>query len=298
MMKTKQPAIDLTRDLWKMNFYTEPKRRLGLWGTLVASNLVWLSAFCVLVTLLVGTTRFGSFMTEVYLTEQAKWNEWKKTKENAIAEREMEIARMVAFQTSSPGDVLDLAKRINRVLESGYGSQRHFLERAIPEAIRIQVQHGIPASAVLSMAIYESGYGRSDLSRSHHNYFGMKAFNNWTGPRAVDMPTKDSGVMTRADFRAYPTLEAGFQGFVEFLKTNPRYARAFNERQGLPFVQRVLAAGYCPDADYLARIRTIMNRHRLHELDYILESGPESPFQIALREGEGAVRPTGPKDSS
>lgn len=297
-MKTKQPAIDLTRDLWKMNFYQEPKRRLGLWGTLVASNLVWFASFCVLLTVLVSTTQFGNFMTELYLAEQAKWNEWRTAKENAIAEREMEIARMVAFQTSSPSDVLDLAKRINRVLESGYGSQRLFLERAIPEAIRIQVQHGIPASAVLSMAIYESGYGRSDLSKNYHNYFGMKAFSNWNGPRAISMPTKDSGVLTRADFRAYPSLEAGFQGFVDFLKSNPRYARAFNERQGLPFVQKVLAAGYCPDDDYLTRIRTIMNRHHLTELDNILQSGPETPFQIALREGENAARRAVAKDPS
>ncbi|MFQ3671618.1 MAG: hypothetical protein SNJ84_09190, partial [Verrucomicrobiia bacterium] len=62
--------------------------------------------------------------------------------------------------------------------------------------------------------------------------------------------------------------------------------------------QRVLAAGYCPDDDYLARIRTIMNRHRLHELDNILESGPETPFQIALREGQNAVIRTASKDPS
>lgn len=297
-MKTKKPAIDLTGDLWKINFYREPKPRLGLWGTLVASNLAWLGLFCVLVAVLASTTRFGAFMAELYFAEQAKWNEWRAAKENAIAEREMEIARLVAFQTSSPGDVLDLAKRINRVLESGYGSQRHFLERAIPEAIRIQVQHGIPASAVISMAIYESGYGRSELARNHHNYFGMKAFSNWSGPRAVSMPTRDSGVLTRADFRAYPSLEAGFQGFVEFLKSNPRYARAFQEQQGLPFVQRVLAAGYCPDDDYLARIRTIMNRHRLHELDDILQAAPQTPFQIALREALTAPRRVALKDPS
>jgi flagellum-specific peptidoglycan hydrolase FlgJ len=296
-MRNRKAAVDLTQDMWKRNFYRAPNRRLGLWGTLIASNLVWLGAMVVVGGLLVSTTKFGTFMTERYLAEQARWQEWKRSKENAIAEREMEIARMVAFQTSSPGDVLDLARKISRVLESGYGRQRAFLEQAVPEAIRIQVQYGIPASAVVSMAIYESHYGQSALAKDHHNYFGMKAFNTWSGPRAVNMPTRDLGVMTRADFRSYSCMETGFQGFVDFLKSSRRYESAFGESKGISFVQRVLAGGYCPDSDYLANIRIIMNRHRLHELDDLLKADPESPFKVALRHGEQARR-SGAKDPS
>ncbi|NBQ65952.1 MAG: hypothetical protein EBT95_10605 [Verrucomicrobia bacterium] len=68
----------------------------------------------------------------------------------------------------------------------------------------IQTTTQIPASAVIAMAIFESGYGNSVLAKEYNNYFGMKAFGSWTGPRAMNMPTRDNGVETTADFRAYP----------------------------------------------------------------------------------------------
>jgi flagellum-specific peptidoglycan hydrolase FlgJ len=81
------------------------------------------------------------------------------------------------------------------------------------------------------------------------------------------MPTKDSGVATIADFRAYRTLGEGFDGYVEFLKSSGRYTRAFQQRTGLDYIRELLRAGYCPDSDYLSRIREIMDRHKLNQLD-------------------------------
>lgn len=266
--------IDITPALSMKLFYQEPKKRFGLWGTLIASNLVWMVAVSSLGILFLSSTKFGSFMAEQYFKERARWSSINTEKEHAIAERDMEIARMIAFQTSSPGDVVQLAKKINSVIETASGKQRQFLEKALPEAMRIQVRYGIPASAVLAMSIYESGYGASELS-NEHNYFGMKAFSDWNGER-INMPTRDSGVLTRADFRVYPTMLAGFEGYVNFLKNSKRYEAAFSETSGVRFVQKVLAAGYCPDGDYLGNIQTIMSRHRLQELDQALQEGKDA----------------------
>jgi flagellum-specific peptidoglycan hydrolase FlgJ len=90
------------------------------------------------------------------------------------------------------------------------------------------------------------------------------------------MPTRDSGVLTRADFRVYSTMLEGFEGYVNFLKNSKRYESAFSETSGLRFVQRVLAAGYCPDSDYLGNVEKIMDRHRLLELDQFLQEGKEA----------------------
>ena len=86
------------------------------------------------------------------------------------------------------------------------------------------------------------------------------------------MPTRDSGVDTTADFRAYPTLAAGFQGYSQFLLGNERYHKYVGEKSGVKFVSGILASGYCPDTDYLTHIRDIIQKHGLDRLDLALET--------------------------
>ncbi|MGF1677565.1 MAG: glycoside hydrolase family 73 protein [Candidatus Methylacidiphilales bacterium] len=260
-------------------FHRNRPRRLTLWGFVIASNLAWIATAVVLASGWWSTSKVGIALTDFYLEERSKWMRVSEEQQNLLRDRNMEIARMVAFQTSSPNDVVELAKKVNLVLANSQGSKRSFLEEAVPEAIRMQVQYDIPASAIIAMAIYESGYGRSDLASQYHNYFGMKAY-HWNGKK-VNMPTTDSGVRTRADFRVYPSMGDGFQGFAEFLKSKSRYSKAFRHTTGTEFVREVLAAGYCPDSDYLANIRTIMERHNLHALDNIIAQGKEAPYQVA-----------------
>jgi flagellum-specific peptidoglycan hydrolase FlgJ len=155
------------------------------------------------------------------------------------------------------------------------------LENAIPEAMLIQTSTQIPASAVLAMAIFESGYGNSMLAKEYNNYFGMKAFDSWTGARALNMPTRDSGEDTTADFRAYPTLAAGFQGYSQFLLSNDRYRKYVGEKSGVKFVSNILAAGYCPDPDYLVHIRDIIQKHGLDQLDAALEEIVDNKESVA-----------------
>ncbi len=274
-------AIDLMPAIARKRFTPKPKRRLGLWGTLIVSNLAWIGLAGLLVSGLWSSAKWGSTMTEFYLAERAKWAAQNEKKQKELEARNMEIARLVAFQTSqSPEDVVQLANSISKVLTGSTGSRRVFLEESIPHAIRIQVQYGIPASATISMAILESGYGRSDLARNHKNFFGIKAFRNWSGPR-VNMPTVDSGVRTRAYFRAYGSLGEGFQGFADFLRETGRYSNAFYKETGEEFVHAVLRAGYCPDHDYIDKIRNIMTSHNLTELDTILKAAPDAPYQVS-----------------
>ena len=145
----------------------------------------------------------------------------------------------------------------------------------------IQTSSQIPASAVIAMAIFESGYGNSLLAKEYNNYFGMKAFDSWTGPRALNMPTRDSGEDTTADFRAYPTLAAGFQGYSQFLLSNERYRKHVGEKSGVKFVSNILASGYCPDPDYLVHIRDIIQKHGLDLLDAALDQIVDKQESVA-----------------
>jgi flagellum-specific peptidoglycan hydrolase FlgJ len=277
----RERTVDLMPALAMKRFYREPKKRVGLWGTLLLSNAFWVAAVFVLVGSLWTSTKIGTALTEAYIRERAKWIERDETMQKELEERNLQIARLVALQTSqSPQDVVQLAGKLSKVLNTAYGDRRQFLEQALPHAIRLQVQYGIPASAVISQAILESSYGNSPLGEQHHNYFGIKAFNNWKGDR-INMPTVDSGVRTTAYFRKYSTLGDGFQGYADFLRGSDRYDRAFFKPTGVQFVQELLRAGYCPDHDYLDKIQAIMARHRLEELDGMIKAADQAPYQMA-----------------
>lgn len=282
-MRKRYKSMELGPALAMKRYHQNKPRKLGIWGILVLSNMTWIGMVLFLWTGLWSSSKLGVVLTDFYLKEKNRWAEVTEVQQKTIEERNLEIARMVAFQTSSPGDVVRLAETVSSVLNTSKGSQRDFLEKALPEAIRLQVQTGVPASAIISMSIYESGYGRSALASEYNNFFGIKAFSNWSGPRARSMPTVDSGVRTRADFRAYPSVYDGFLGYTSFLRETGRYNAAFSTETGEDFVRAVLRAGYCPDGDYLGNIKTIMARHNLEQLDHILEAGAEekAPYQVA-----------------
>lgn len=275
-------AVDLTQTYALKRFHRTPPKRLGLWGTLIASNLIWLALFIIVGSLMFLLSKFASTMASNYLREKWEHSEMKKLTAKELAERDMKIARLIDYNASSAMDIVALGRKISTVIDSAHPRHRAFFEKALPEAMHIQVTYGIPASAVMAQAIYESGYGRSKLAKEHNNFFGIKAFNDWKGERASNMPTRDNGILTTADFRAYPTMKDGFRGYAEFLTDSQRYQNAFNTHSGEKFVSAILKAGYCPDSTYLPNIRRIMANHHLQELDEILETTTTTnPAKIA-----------------
>jgi flagellum-specific peptidoglycan hydrolase FlgJ len=267
--------VDLTGAYLGRLTYEEPSRwqvwkRWGPIGLLIGSNVLTLIVGVMLWGLFQSSMQFNLWLNAAKSKTIQRLTASERAQAAKIEEMENQVERFVEFQKSSPADIVRIGKTIARILSTASGSQRAFLEEALPQAIRIQVAEGIPASAVLGMAIYESGYGSSKLAREHHNYFGMKAFSNWDGPRAVSMTTRDSGVLTQADFRSFGSLYDGFRGFAEFLRNGSRYRAAFEETSGRAFVSQVLRAGYCPDSDYLTAVSNIIQRHRLYELENLL----------------------------
>ena len=71
------------------------------------------------------------------------------------------------------------------------------------------------ARLMASQAALESGWGKSKLTTSANNYFGMKAGRSWQG-ETVTMPTKEqaadgSWYWENAKFRKYPTMQEGIE---------------------------------------------------------------------------------------
>ncbi len=228
------------------------------WSEWVRSSLIVLSGFAIL---LIGGMAFA------YQAWTVRQKEWKQALVH-VEQLRGEVERQQLLSTYSTNKALELAAAMQKVVLSGNASQQPFMAALIPEVMRIQVTHGIPASATMAMAIYESGYGKSELALTANNFFGIKAFESvWSGDK-VYVQTKDSGKATMAYFRSYPSVAAAVQGYADFL-SGDRYRAAQQHRNGPDFVAAVLRAGYCPDRDYFENVLRIMERHELESLDSV-----------------------------
>ncbi len=125
---------------------------------------------------------------------------------------------------------------------------------------------GVAPEALIAQAALESGWGRHVMRRpdgtSSFNLFGIKASADWTGER-VSVGTLEYrngvAVRERAEFRAYPSLQAAFNDYVDFLKSNPRYTAALSGNgNGVRYARDLQAAGYATDPRYAQKITAIM----------------------------------------
>ena len=116
--------------------------------------------------------------------------------------------------------------------------------------------------AVTAQACIESNYGRSTLSKNHHNYFGLKCGKYWKG-KSVKYKTKEEyvqGVLTNiyAEFRAYDSMEDGVKGYYEFVDT-----KRYNNLKGITdptlYAQRIKADEYATSFSYVSNMISVVN---------------------------------------
>jgi len=100
------PALAMKR------YYSKPRSRFGLWGVLILSNILWIGMVVFLTTVTWTSTKLGTAVTEFYFKEKNNWIAQKQAKQKELEASYLQVARMVALQTSSPGDVVRLASKI------------------------------------------------------------------------------------------------------------------------------------------------------------------------------------------
>ncbi|NGY04411.1 flagellar assembly peptidoglycan hydrolase FlgJ [Solimonas terrae] len=142
-----------------------------------------------------------------------------------------------------------------------------FVQAILPHAERAARELGVPARVLVAQAALETGWGKHAIKdadgKSSFNFFGIKSDRRWQGD-AVSTTTTEfvDGEEQRqqADFRSYDSAGEAFDNYVDFLKSNPRYAQALNHGGSAShFVQGLQNAGYATDPAYADKIMKIAN---------------------------------------
>ena len=160
---------------------------------------------------------------------------------------------------------VDSAKTTDNEKKS-FSSVDDFVSTIWPYAEKAAKELGIPTETLVSQAALETGWGKYMMQGANgqpsYNLFGIKADSRWDGDRVSVQTTEyRDGIVQkeRANFRAYDSLQQGFDDYVSFLKTSPRYSDALNSRgNAVEYLNHLQQGGYATDPAYANKIKGIM----------------------------------------
>lgn len=105
-------------------------------------------------------------------------------------------------------------------------TQENFIKKIGNAAVKYYKTYKILPSLTVAQAILESGWGKSDLAKSCHNYFGMKWVEGcgckYKSYKTAEQRSDGTYYTITAKFRKYSSLSRGIRGYYEFLQY-PRY---------------------------------------------------------------------------
>ena len=125
-------------------------------------------------------------------------------------------------------------------------------------AIEQMLKYRIPASITLAQGVFESGAGRSDLTRKGNNHFGIKC-HGWTGRKTYH----DDDAKGEC-FRAYNNAYESYEDHSRFLVNSQRYRSLFNlkttDYRG--WARGLKAAGYATNPKYADKLIEIIQLYK------------------------------------
>jgi flagellar protein FlgJ len=135
--------------------------------------------------------------------------------------------------------------------------QIKFINDMLPQAEAAGRELGVDARAIVAQAALETGWGTSKPGGSSHNFFGIKAGENWRGASVTADTTEyvagEAG-SERARFRAYGSLAENLEDYVRVL-SSPRYEAALGTGADVrAFANALQRGGYATDPEYANKL--------------------------------------------
>lgn len=161
-----------------------------------------------------------------------------------------------------------------------FESPEHFIQQLYPAAQKVAEEMGISPKAIVSQAALETGWGQfmihsgedannnNGAKENSFNFFGIKADSRWNGDK-VTITTHEyrdgQRVTEKADFRSYPSIEAGLKDYSQFLQAD-RYEKAMAAGKNIEqYATELQQAGYATDPQYAQKITRIANSELMNE---------------------------------
>lgn len=148
--------------------------------------------------------------------------------------------------------------------------QETFIEKMVPKAQSIQTEFNVLPSIIISQAILESNWGRSELAREENNYFGIK--DSRDGALYPTQEYFNEWITTDEPFKVYSSFEESMEDHARllaygtswdpYLYTNVIEA---NDYQSAAFALQ--AAGYATDPTYSNKLIRIIEAYELYRYD-------------------------------
>jgi hypothetical protein len=143
------------------------------------------------------------------------------------------------------------------------GSQKEFYDSTRKDIFDAATKAGLPNPGVVadigaSQSAIETGYGKHVVG---NNYFGIKATGNQASVSAMTGEHLGGQDVTMAqNFAAYGGKTASAQAYVNFIKTNPRYAGLVNAKSTEEGLTALGKSGYATDPNYEGKVGSVISR--------------------------------------
>lgn len=141
-------------------------------------------------------------------------------------------------------------------------------------------------SPIIAQAILESASGTSELATNANNYFGLK-YNSAQPKRCpsatgyyvkVGSEQNADGSYTSSTmyWQKFPNMEAGVQGYFDFLNYSSRYNNLKNVSDPETYLNNIKADGYATSLAYVSNLMAVIKKYNLTQYDTTTASKKES----------------------
>ena len=177
-------------------------------------------------------------------------------------------------------------------------SDKTFLDKFKPLAIRYMRETGILASLTGAQGFIESSKGNSGLTKKANNLFGIKGKCNGESVRMLTTEYYNNvPVKVYADFRKYPDWQASINDHSSLFNRLKRYENLRGETNYVRACNNVAKDGYATSPTYATTLLDTINRYRMFEWDAEVLGRPveEKPalspgvYYPTLRRGDTGV---------
>ncbi len=143
-----------------------------------------------------------------------------------------------------------------------------FIDSIAAGAVVSERKTGVPAPVTIAQAILESGWGKSGLTKSARNLFGIKG----SGPAgSVLVPTKEfingQWITVKAAFRKYNSYAESMTDHGRLLSTSKYYTRAMAVKNDPKAFARALQGVYATDPRYASLLISLMDQYKLYQFN-------------------------------